>query len=62
MLDHAFLGFEVCFWAIRDSLTSGSSALGNAMSKLRDVLQKGLLLPALDQIIGMGHRRRSWRR
>ena len=54
MLDLAFLRFRFCFWAIRDSLTA-SSTLGNAMSKPRDDRQKDLLLPALDQIIDMGH-------
>jgi IS5 family transposase len=32
-----------------------SSRLGKAMSKPRDDRQKDLLLPALDQIIDMGH-------
>lgn len=34
---------------------TASSTLENAMSKPRDDRQKGLLLPALDQIIDMGH-------
>lgn len=46
------LGF--CPWAIGHSLTV-LSTLGNAMSKPRDDRQKDLLLPALDQIIDMGH-------
>ncbi|MCP1838519.1 hypothetical protein ACVIHI_000117 [Bradyrhizobium sp. USDA 4524] len=54
VLDLAFLRFRFCFWVIRDSLTA-SSTLGNAMSKPRDDRQKDLLLPALDQIIDMGH-------
>ncbi|MCP1986310.1 hypothetical protein ACVIHI_008068 [Bradyrhizobium sp. USDA 4524] len=53
-MDLAFLRFRFCFWVIRDSLTA-SSTLGNAMSKPRDDRQKDLLLPALDQIIDMGH-------
>ncbi|MBB4383396.1 IS5 family transposase [Bradyrhizobium sp. SBR1B] len=53
-MDLAFSRFRFCFWAIRDSLTA-SSTLGNAMSKPRDDRHKDLLLPALDQIIDMGH-------
>jgi IS5 family transposase len=49
VLDLAFLRFGIL---LRES---GSPALGKAMTKPRDDRQKVLLLPALDQLIDMGH-------
>lgn len=54
MLDLAFSRFRILFLGDSDSLTA-SSTLGNAMGKPRDDRQKDPLLPALDQIIDMGH-------
>jgi hypothetical protein len=43
-------------------IPDGVVDIGGAMSKPRDDRQKDLLLPALDQIIDMGHPLCAWHR